>query len=167
MRKKETKRGAHAATYLAVWWTLFSAFGVFDWLDARRSSAHSFSYIPFVIWGIHLFLIGLSFYAWKKEQPREVLWIGDEDELLDIDPREIDLEKEKLRLRKSILSTIFQTIMGIGMVWLAMNSSNPEQKPSALVGLAILGGIIMLWGIAVSLFKYFVLQYRSKPVKSK
>lgn len=100
MRKKEIKRGAHAATYLAVWWTLFSAFGVFDWLDARRSSAHSFSYIPFVIWGIHLFLIGLSFYAWKKEQPREVLWIGDEDELLDIDPREIDLEKEKLRSKE-------------------------------------------------------------------
>ncbi len=164
MKKKLIKRGAHAATYLSVWWTLFSAFAVFDWRDAHRFIGGPDAFIPLTIWGIHSLLIGLAVYAWHKEKPSEVLWVGDDDEILDAKAEDIDLEQEKAILKSRIRSEINGTLWLIGFAVLSHLSGMTGNR-SWLSGVVLLFGGVMILNIIGSFAKYFILQRKAKAAQ--
>lgn len=162
MKKKKIKSGAHAATSLAVWWTLFSLFAIFDWFDARRYIGGPDYWVNLTIWGIHLFFIGLALYAWHREKPREVLWVGDDDEILDIKPEEIDLEVEKAKLKTSIKSAISGVFWITIFAWVSMYFSGKMPGVAWWSGFfTIFGGILVL-SILGSIAKFFILRHKVK-----
>lgn len=77
---KETLQGkAYAFTLLALLWTPFSGFGVFDWLDMRRRLSLDMNTLPdLMVWGLHGLFIGLARHFWHTERPQPTLCISED-----------------------------------------------------------------------------------------
>ncbi|MBV9849049.1 MAG: hypothetical protein JO250_05095 [Armatimonadetes bacterium] len=58
---------------LALWWTLFSLFGVFDFVDGRHWQApfSEDSALDWVIWGLHILFIACAWHLGRKGAHRE------------------------------------------------------------------------------------------------
>lgn len=167
MKKKSIQRGAHAATFLAVWWMLFSAFGVFDWLDMHRHLGDPNAIPDLVIWGIHLLVIGLAIYAWKIERARETLWIGEEDELIGLKPQDIDMEEEKANLKGNVIAQIKGTLWLIGWQQAYLYLFAPNSSPIDRFALPIFLGGLLLLNIILGLSRYAFLWCRVKAARSR
>ncbi len=165
MKKKDLKRGAHAVTYLAAWWTLFSTFGMFDWFDAHRHVGDPNAIPDFVIWGIHLLLIAVAVYAWRNERAKATIWIGEDDEILDVKPEDINIEGETAKLKQLIVSEAIGTVWLIGFAWASTYFSNPAQSVKWLPGVALLFGGVMLLKVIFGLIKFAVLRHKAQATK--
>lgn len=129
VQHKKIQRGAHAATYVSAWWTLFSLFGLFDWRDARRSIGDPNAAIPLAIWGIHLFLIGLAILAWHRERPRKALWIGEGD----APPAAIGVWRNKLRQATALKASLALWMLALACFASALWPGRPTLGATALV----------------------------------
>lgn len=114
---KNIKRGAHAASYLAAWWTLFSLFAVFDWIDMRRYIGGPDSFIALTIWAVHLFFIVLAVLAWKFEKPREVVWVETDEEIDEAVVESFEPAQEKRKLVRTIFKLVVETVVILAGLW--------------------------------------------------
>lgn len=72
MYKTNVRYWAHGLIIAAVGWALFSAFMIFDIIDAHRT--FGWNLLPhFIVWAIQIGIIGLAVHAARHEQPRTII----------------------------------------------------------------------------------------------
>jgi len=60
-------------TLLAILWTLFSGFGIFDFIDAHRTLTDPNAALDYAIWGIHALVMVLAVCLHRREPEVDVL----------------------------------------------------------------------------------------------
>ncbi|MGI4788097.1 MAG: hypothetical protein ACRYFS_04525 [Janthinobacterium lividum] len=77
MYKEALKGKAYAFTLLALLWTLFSGFGVFDWLDSHRPLTITLNTAPdLIIWCLQALFISLALHFALTEQSKPTLCVS-------------------------------------------------------------------------------------------
>jgi hypothetical protein len=160
VKQKSVMEIAHMLTLVCVCYCLVSLFGVMVWQESVRMGTPRpwASCLP--VWGVHVALIAVTVWVWRKEKPQSTLWFGEDDELVDAKPEEINLVEQKVAMKKSLIAHT-GTSTGVAATYVfAVLMRGQALSPRLIASVLIFFGGFWSVGALAAVLKYWILKRR-------